>query len=157
MDLSLIHILSGQVDYYFGKLLNPFSAFETRYGDLDKWDKGISNTENTGNTEGKTEGNLEKTMEVIKKNIVIGVGPASIEGEFVGDSQYVVSLHDGGIINFLIYLLLYSFLFIKGWKEKRLETCTLVVIVAMECLFIPIFSCAYAIPFIAWCLVIEKR
>lgn len=147
--------LSGQVDYYFGKLLNPFSVFETRYGDLDKSDKIISDTANSGVT--AIEGNLEKTIEVIRKNIIIGVGPASVEGEFVGDSQFVVSLHDGGIINFSICCFLYIFLFIKGWKEKTLETCILIGIVAMECLFIPVFSCAYAIPFIAWCLVVNKR
>lgn len=151
--------LSGQVDYYFGKILNPISAFETRYGDLDNSDvsTGASSSSKEVSKEGSEEGNLEKTMEVIKANPVIGVGPASVSGEFVGDSQFVVSLHDGGIINFLVCLGIYTSLFIISWKNKNVIICIIIAVIAMECISIPVFSCSYAIPFVACCLTVNIR
>lgn len=147
--------LSGQVDYYFGKILNPISAFETRYGDLDNSD--VSAGVSSSSEEVREEGNLEKTIEVIKANPVIGVGPASVSGEFVGDSQFVVSLHDGGIVNFLVCLGIYTSLFIISWKNKNAAICIIIAVIAMECVFIPVLSCSYAIPFVAYCLTANIR
>ena len=134
--------LSGQVDYYFGKLLNPISSLETRYG--------VTN----GNTDGLNmqNGNLDKTIEVIKGNWLFGVGPAPISGEFIGDSQFIVSLHDGGAVNVFLHLALYITLFIFGWKSKNDVECIFICVFAIECIFIPVFFCSYSIPFVSFCL-----
>ncbi|RGU93396.1 hypothetical protein DWW31_08585 [Clostridium sp. AF15-17LB] len=137
--------LSGQVRYYFGKVFSPFSSFETRYGSSETENKKPGGSVKVE----KEEGNLERTIEVIKENPIIGVGPAAVEGEFVGDSQYIVSLHDGGVVNLLIYILMYFTFFVYAWKTKNIYKIIIIFTIAVEGVFIPVFSGAFAIPFVA--------
>lgn len=151
--------LSGQVNYYFGKIFSPLSALETRYGNIEKNGDHKAENRETKSEKGETEleGNLEEAIEVIKDNFFTGVGPAPIRGEFVGDSQYVVTLHDGGIINLLVYIVLYLSIFIVAWRNKNISRCLLITVMALEGISVLVFLYAYAIPFVAFCLMITKR
>lgn len=145
--------LDGQVRYYYGKLIAPLSSLETRYGVQPEQSEEKEKQEEPKEQESQLEvGNLEKTMDVIKQNLLIGVGPAAIDGEFVGDSQYIVSLHDGGIVNAAIYVILYIFLFVNAWKHKKMTSVLFILVFAIGGLSIPIFASGFMIPFIAYVL-----
>ena len=145
--------LNGQVRYYYGKLAEPLSSLETRYGAKPEVNVESKDPGETDEKESQPEaGNLEKTMEIVRQNFWIGVGPAPIDGEFIGDSQYIVSLHDGGIVNAAIYVILYLFLFINAWKYKKTVSMLFVLVFAIGGLSIPVFASGFMIPFIAYVL-----
>jgi len=88
---SVVNFLQEQgifIKYYLSFLSNPIEAFTTRYN-------------NSGSNI-----LLTTTYEVIKEYLFTGVGFNSIKGEFLGDSTYVLALHNGGIIS-LITIIIY--------------------------------------------------
>lgn len=153
--------LKGQVEYYFGKIIAPVTAFETRYNikDTEEIIEEIISTENTEEVEETTkeealqeDGNQKEAIKVFLKNPIIGVGPAPVNGEFVGDSQYMTTLHDGGITNALIYLGLYGYLFICACKKKNSTKMLIIISIAFDCLSMSAFTTAVCIPFVAYLL-----
>ncbi|WP_143603386.1 hypothetical protein [Floricoccus tropicus] len=86
--LDFIVRIKPNVTYYLEFLRNPSSIFSTRLGD---------------------GGYIGQLLDVVKDNLFIGVGPASIKGEPIADNAYLVLLHHGG----LIAIVLVGILFIK--------------------------------------------
>lgn len=74
------------IAYVFQYLGDPLTSLVTRFG---------SDT---------SEGFLEQTLKVIIQNPIIGVGPASAKGEFIGDNAFIVLLHNGGIFALVLIL-----------------------------------------------------
>lgn len=80
------------VGYYLGYLTDPTEAFATRYGPA---------------------GQLAATMGVIRDNPLIGVGVTKVQGEFLGDSSYILLLHTTGALG--VVLALAALAFIVRW------------------------------------------
>lgn len=89
------------IQYYLEFLKDPLKAFETRYDS----ESGI----------------LSGAMEVIKDNLLFGVGNKSFPDVFVGDSVYVVLLYETGIVGFFFYLLPYLIAFVCSIREKKIS------------------------------------
>lgn len=107
------------IDYYLSFLKSPLKAFETRYD--------------------SEHGLLSSTMDVIKENLLIGVGVTNIQGEFIGDSAYIRILHDVGVLGALLFFILFILLFKKNIMEKDLTRFLL---------FFSLLICGLAIPVI---------
>ena len=100
---SVINLLANNgvyIKYYLQFISSPFSAFATRYGTSDNL-------------------LLAQTYKVIKEHLMIGVGFASLNGEFIGDSTYVSALHNGGIISLITIIVFYLSHLIKNLKFKN--------------------------------------
>ncbi|QZY55556.1 hypothetical protein [Crassaminicella profunda] len=70
--------------WYLDYLMKPLQAFNTRY---------VSYTSG-----------VAINLKVIKDNIIMGVGPNTVLGEFLGDSMYLTVIHNTGIIGSVILL-----------------------------------------------------
>lgn len=81
---KLIYAFSPMIAHYFSYLSNPLSALATRFGSVETNSPGL----------------LAATLQVIRDNPIIGVGPVSILGEPIGDSSYIVMLHNAGLVGF---------------------------------------------------------
>lgn len=147
----------GQVKYYYGFLLSPLEALSTRY-------ESIGNTPGTStpdpdhspdSPEVPPQGNVTSTFDVFLEHKLIGVGPAAVQGEFLGDSQFVLVLHDGGLLAFGLYALLYLWLLVSAVRAKDAARALIVLALAIGCLSMPILSYACTIPFVAYCLAAE--
>ena len=100
----LINILAKNgifIKYYLSFLSNPFSALETRY--------------NTAN-----DLVLSNTYEIIKNNLLLGVGFGQMENEFLGDSTYILALHNGGIIALSVIVVFYLKQIINSFHQKQI-------------------------------------
>lgn len=76
------------------------------------------------------EGILADTIRIIKHNPIIGVGPLAVDGEFLGDSQYAIILHHGGVLNALTYLLFYGYILIDNMKKRNTSEIFVLMMVA---------------------------
>ncbi len=104
----------------------------------------------------KLTGSTAGALEVFFKHPIIGVGPAPIQGEFIGDSQIVSVLHDGGIINALLYLVFYGGIFIYYCMKKKNIQCMIILCLFLGCIAIPVFVYSITIPFMSLCLINNK-
>jgi len=86
--------------WYLQYLTKPLEAFASRY-DLQ-------------------EGNLVAAKEVIYNNLLIGVGKTQPLGEFLGDSLYVVLLHNTGILGAMLFIAIIALLALKAFSNKSL-------------------------------------
>lgn len=68
-----------------------------------------------------------EALNVFKNNYLLGVGATSLIGEFLGDSFYVVVLHNTGIIGMLIILLFLLNLILSCMIEKNRQNILLIV------------------------------
>lgn len=68
-----------------------------------------------------SEGITTAALNVFKEHFLIGVGFTQIEGEFLGDSEMVTILHDGGIVGFLILEGLIIVNIYKSIRRKSFE------------------------------------
>lgn len=97
--------------YYVSTILDPLKAMEARY-DLQS-------------------GFLIDTIAVVKENLLIGVGPYSVQGEFVGDNGYLTILHNGGLIAFALVAVFYFVVLLKTMRTRnRTNMMELIVIAA---------------------------
>lgn len=76
------------------------------------------------------EGILADTLRVIKRHPLIGVGPLAIEGEFIGDSQYAIILHHGGVLNALMYLLFYGYILVDHIMKRNTSEIFVLLMIA---------------------------
>ncbi len=106
-----------------------------------------------GKEDKKIAGSTAGALEVFLNHPIIGVGPASIQGEFIGDSQIVSVLHDGGIIYALLYLIFYGGIFIYYCMKRKYIQCMLILCLFLGCIAIPVFVYSITIPFMALCLI----
>ena len=95
------------IDWYLKYIFDPMSALSTRYD--------------------STDGFLVQTIEIIKKHPLIGVGNASFDGAFVGDSSYVVILYETGIVGLIVYFIPYLVGLCYSIKTRNVISCSLIV------------------------------
>lgn len=86
---NMIYAFNPMMAHYFGYLKNPISALSTRFGGIGTNSSGL----------------LAATIQVIKSNLIIGVGPVSVRNEPIGDSSYIVMLHNAGLVGIFILAL----------------------------------------------------
>ena len=123
--------------YYFSFLKDPIAVLNTRFGSVD------------------SEGSLSYVFEILKKSALIGVGPASVNGEIVGDNAYVVLIHNGGLIALIITMIYYRYFFIKGIKFKNNTTILIILMIFILSMGMPILIGANISLFILYYLLIE--
>jgi len=107
-------------NWYLSFITHPFDALVTRY-DL-----------NTGI--------LSNTMEVIRGNMLIGVGNTKIMNEFIGDSAYVTLLHNVGIVGAIFILFIYCSLFLEQFKKKKISGVLIIIAVLLCGVAFPVFT-----------------
>lgn len=116
--------------YYIQMLSNPLSALETRYS---------ANSDNLL---------LSDTYNVIKEHLIFGVGFQSINNEFLGDSSYIMSLHNGGLISLISIIIFYLLNLIKAIKRKNIDKILFIIIWAISGLAMPtIYNTIVVLPF----------
>ena len=163
--------LSAFVNYYYFESFNIRKAVSTRYGNIlentqtqeerivpisdGESDSIISNKENSSemsyenkNLEQTNDGNLIEAFEVFKEHPVFGVGPGSLRGEFVGDSQFIMVLHDGGISAFIIYGIFFGGLLVQKIKKKDIKNSLIICALGMGAFSLPVFILGCTIPFL---------
>lgn len=159
--------LGSFVRYYFFQASNLGTAMDSRYGNIlesntsSTFSSGtslnsyiITNTpiynSSTNSSDIANDGNLKDAFEVFLEHPILGVGANPINGEFVGDSEYISILHNGGILCFLIYALFFLALLIKRFKENDIKSILVLLVLGMGCFSLPVFSLACTIPFLAY-------
>ncbi|NJP39905.1 hypothetical protein HCH52_02395 [Oscillospiraceae bacterium HV4-5-C5C] len=133
-------------NYYYGLLLRPLNSLSSRYGSVHL----SQSTQDMENAVNSSSGITASAMGVIKKHWLIGVGPLSIEQEFLGDSQVVQVLHNGGILALLCYLSFYSYVYLKGWCYKNLPLLSLIPAFLIGALAAVAMDSRQMMPFIAF-------
>lgn len=102
--------LGLNVGYYASYLVNPTDALATRYG---------------------AGGMLETTMDVVRRNPLIGVGVTKVRGEFLGDSSYILLLHSTGALGvalaFVALTLVVRHVVVTGRRADLLVVAALLV------------------------------
>ena len=152
-------------------------ALETRYGNIfsglneneeikntieaEKIESVISTetVEDSTSTEDNVqrEGNMEGAFGVFVKHPIIGVGPLPVEGEFMGDSEYISILHDGGILRFLTYGYFYCGLALYYFLRKCNHELIMLVGIGMGAVSMMVFSYGCIIPFMAYCICEQEK
>ena len=102
--ISFINLVkkNAALNYYFSMLSNPTKSLETRYS-VDSNDILLS-----------------KTYEVIEEHQIFGVGFESIKGEFIGDSTYVLALHNGGMFSLISIVIFYGVSIIETLRKGNI-------------------------------------
>ena len=142
--------LKSQVSYYYGYYLNPLEAFDSRYGNLTNTQDREPDT--TDILDSEETGNMADVSDIIAEHPIIGVGPAPVEGEFLGDSQIMTVLHDGGILAAVCYGGCYLWLVIGCIRRKEYSRVLIIAGLAIACVSIPVLTYGLSIPFVAYCL-----
>ncbi len=103
--------------YYLGFIINPQNVLASR----------LSQT-----------GSLNETLEMIKNHFLIGVGPISVRGELVGDNEFVVLLHGGGIAVLIIAIgILFSWI-MKCIVQQDIRTVIILLIWILSGFSLPV-------------------
>ena len=108
------------IDYYLKFIFDPMDAFNTRYGS------------------GSDSGLLSTTFDVIKNNILTGVGTTQVENEFIGDSTYVKILHGTGIIGIILFILFIALH--VDYRKKVLTRNLFLIATLLGGLALPVFA-----------------
>lgn len=88
--------------YYFGRVVaRPLETLRSRYA----YDYVPADT--------------QLTYDVIRANLVLGVGYTSPLGEFIGDSEYLIALHSGGLVSLASRLLLVMLLLQMSLRKRN--------------------------------------
>ncbi|MFQ8600559.1 MAG: hypothetical protein ACLSAP_08250 [Oscillospiraceae bacterium] len=147
-----------QVKYYYGFIIDPVRSLAGRYeniiqrpGKPDDTDKNSDNKKDPIKEE-TPSGIVAEAATLIERHPVIGVGPAQVQGEFLGDSQYVITLHDGGILAALMYGAVYGWMFLSFLIKKDYSRMLVITSLGIACLSLPILSYSVAMPLVAYCL-----
>lgn len=147
-----------QVKYYYGFIIDPVRSLAGRYENIiqrpekpNDADKDSDNKKDPIKEE-TPSGIVAEAATLIKRHPVIGVGPAQVQGEFLGDSQYVITLHDGGILAALMYGAVYGWMFLSFLIKKDYSRMLVITSLGIACLSLPILSYSMAMPLVAYCL-----
>lgn len=136
----------GQIQYYFGVILsNPFQAFVSRYGNgvlMQKPDSLVTS-------------GMAGSVALFRKHPIIGVGMTAVLDEFVGDSQYMTLLHNGGILLCIMTMLFYLSVFWRQKKTKGQLQVMLLTALMLGGVAMDVLTTTNFIPFIAFCIGIE--
>lgn len=123
--------------HYFSYLKDPISVFNTRFGSDNSY------------------GTLSYVFEILAKNPLIGVGPASINGEIVGDNAYVVLIHNGGLISLITIIIYYMNYLFNSLKRRDITTILLILTTFIVSMGMPILLGANLTLLILYYLCIE--
>jgi hypothetical protein len=107
---AFLNSIGGQGAYIFSFLANPLNSLTSRY------DQNI--------------GLIGYLPVFLIEHWMIGVGPAPIGNEFIGDSSVLELLHNGGIIAFGTVLTHFLILFIRAIKRKKMQIIILAMVFA---------------------------
>ncbi len=140
--------LSSMVNYYFVENSNPIVALSSRYNNI---------LTETSSDNVLPDGILVSSFQVFMEHPIIGVGPMAVRNEFLGDSEIIGVLHNGGIIAFLIYAVFYSGLFIYLIINKDLTRILILIAIGMSCVAASTFTISGVFPFLAYCLIDSKK
>jgi len=117
--------------FYYGYLLKPLSSIASRYS--------FANSEIL----------FHETFNIISKYPIFGVGFQSLSGEFIGDSSYVVILHNSGFVGSAVSILFILYVFHCIIKYKIWKVIYLFIALLGASLALPILFCSvYQIPFL---------
>ncbi len=136
--------------YYYGLLIKPLASLSTRYKAPEPVSPGIIESGEQSMDVGMTVG----AFMFFKRFPIFGVGPVAIADEFIGDSQVVSALHDGGIVGAAGYLLFYGYAYIQGIKKRNLMVISLITALAIGCLASITLGYRNTMPFIAFIILI---
>lgn len=150
----------GHAKYYFGMILNPVDALSSRYAGIFNKDETVVPApddedyleEPLEQDDDEPKGIVDSAFGVFKKHAVIGVGLSPINGEFMGDSYFISILHNGGLVAFSLFVILFCYLFFTSLKKKYFDKVVLLVGLAACCLSMPVLSYPFSIPFFAYIL-----
>lgn len=149
---------SGYVNWYYLKAINISVAMESRYQNIvdhnEEETKVNQKKDDTTDYEEVEEatGNLKDTFSVFLEHPFIGVGPNAIKGEFLGDSEYITILHNGGICMFLVYAIFYGTLIVYLFLKKYSRELFVLLAIGMGGISMLVFSYSCVIPFLAFCI-----
>lgn len=151
----------GPVKYYYRTAFNISKAMESRYANIDEPSSDEpSNAEssndasnNKTSNDDEKEGIVSSATQIFKEHPIIGVGPAPIKNEFLGDSEYIGVLHNGGLTNFAIHLILYSVLGIYWMCQKGNRELFTLLAIGISGVSVMVFSYGCVIPFLASCII----
>lgn len=130
--------------YYYGFILNPFMSLETRYQGI------IEPAVNKVNEGPMAEAGIAfDAFGMFRRSPIFGVGPLPVHGEFLGDSQFIVALHGGGILAALGYAVFYAVAFVRAFLRRNLATMLLVAVVAMGSFASVMLTLPSTLPFVA--------
>ena len=159
--------LSGYVKWYFVDNFNIESALSTRYNNITVTESdSVGNTsnnfedidvlkekdENFNNSNDTKDGNLVGAFSLFLDHPIIGVGPGMVNGEFLGDSELINILHNGGVIAFLSYAIFFGGIFILFLIRKEYTKSLILLAIGICCVAIPVFSIPCSYPFMAYCI-----
>lgn len=80
------------------------------------------------------------TYKVISQNLLLGVGFTSIEGEFIGDSEYILTLHNSGLLGLLLKILSIVFLLFISFKYKSRFLLSLILVIILVSFAVPVIN-----------------
>lgn len=117
------------IAYYLDFLTKPLEALSTRY-DSDS-------------------GFLVESINIIKDHFIFGVGHATFENAFVGDSLYIVLLYHTGIVGLVAYLFPYVISFFNSIKSKELTKGSLIIVFLLIGIGNSLYLSYWVAPFVA--------
>lgn len=152
--------LGPQVDYYYFKASNITVALGSRYDNLGSSLKaedisiGREEQEEFNGSQEVEEhtGNLRDTFEIFMEHPFVGVGPSQIKNEFIGDSEYISILHNGGVFTFIIYAIFYGGLLIYYFIQRKTQELFMLLVIGFGGVSMNVFSYGCIIPFLAFCI-----
>ena len=168
--------LGPYVGYYYFKATNIKVALGSRYENLiegnyteNTWetekgdngqkeiDQGEEKEIDQGEEKERHTGNLSDTFEIVKEHLFIGVGPGQVRNEFVGDSEYITLLHNGGVMCFVIYAVFYGGLIMGYYLQEKYQELFILVTIGIGGISMMIFSYSCIIPFLSFCICVDKE
>lgn len=118
------------IAYYLEFLKDPLKALNTRY-------------------DGET-GNLSVAMDIIKSHPLFGVGHATFDNAFVGDSVYIVLLYQTGVCGLVAYFIPYIVSFTRSIRKKLLVSSAVLFAFVLIAIGNALQLSYFLIPFVAF-------
>jgi hypothetical protein len=136
----LLELKGFYASYYYEFIRHPFASLLSRY------------------SVGSTNILLYDTYRTILSYPLFGVGMQTKFGEFLGDSSYVVLLHNSGIVGFSIAILFILYLFYSVLKSRSVDRLLVLIALLGSSLALPIiFFSVYQVPFLVYVLFLNPR
>ena len=96
--------------WYYKQIFDPLKAFESRYS---------------------ISGNLIQTVQVVKENLLIGLGATLPFNELISDSFYIILLHDTGLVGGILIGWIVLKLMIFSLQQKKIFNILMIVALLM--------------------------
>jgi hypothetical protein len=99
---------------------------------------------------------IKSAFTIFKENWLLGVGPASVQGEKIYDMQFISLLHNGGILAFLAAGVFYVWLGINALRKKKTTVLLILVVALIMCMAMDVFLTTIYLPFMAFALCLSQ-